>query len=238
MTEDSQNKQIEQDNEALIQEALRDAKVHELPGELTTNPIVHRGDETLQAPMTVKEISSAGYVHVWDSRTYERFNVLYYMLPQKLRQRRKDGSFRFTTNDPKQEPKHGTIKCLLHLDGENRAHYDELGFRTCPKHNITNPYQLTQHMKKKHKEEWAAIEKEREDKERKEDRALQRLLLEGQIASQVKLKPQQQLEDKTPKDELLMAPRELGDNEYFCLECKSAHRLTSKLGKRHLKYKS
>ena len=170
--------------EALIQEMLRDAKVGEVPSSLRTDPVIHKGDETLQAPMTVKEISSAGYVWVWDSRTYEKIPVLYYMLPSKLRQRRPDGSFRFTTTDPGKLPARGTIKCMLHPDGENRKHYDELGFRVCLKGNITNQYQLKQHMIKKHPQEWAAIEAERTDKEKKEDRELQRLLLTNQVERQ------------------------------------------------------
>ncbi len=178
--EDSQQ---EQQNEALIEEMLQDAKKTEIPSDLTTNPIIHRGDETLQVPMTVKEISSAGYIPIWDTRTYEKAPVLYYMAPAKLRQIRPDGSRRFTTVDPGKLPKRGTIKCMLHAEGENRGHYDTLGFRVCRKSNITNPYQLKQHMIKKHPQEWAAIEEERKERERQEDRALQRLLLTSQMPS-------------------------------------------------------
>ena len=170
-----------QQQEAMIQEMLRDAKKVEIPNDLMDNPVIHKGDETLEAPMVVRHISSAGYVYVWDSRTFERIPILYYMLAKKMRLRRKDGSFRFTTVDPKQLPVSGKIKCMLHIDGENREHYDALGFRTCPKENITNPYQLKQHMLKKHKQEWAAIEEERKEKERQEDRALNKLLLKSQL---------------------------------------------------------
>ena len=174
-------KTIEQENEALIQEALREAKTTELPSSLTQDPVIHRGDTELEAPMTVKEITSAGYVWVWDSRTFEKIPILYYMLPSKLRTRRPDGSFRFTTIDPKQKPKRGEVKCLLHKDSENRARYNEKGFRVCSKDNITNEYQLKQHMLKKHPQEWAAIEDERKERERQEDRALQKLLLKGAV---------------------------------------------------------
>ena len=175
--------QIEKDNEALIQEALRDAKKAQISSELEKNPIIHKGDTSLEAPMTVKEISGSGHVWVWDTRTYERIPVLSYMLPSKLRQRRRDGSYQFTTTDPKKEPKHGTIKCLLHPDSKDRAHYNELGFRTCPKNNITNQYQLELHMKKKHPQEWAAIKDEIEKKQKEEDRELQKMLLKAQLTS-------------------------------------------------------
>jgi len=162
-----------QDNEGLIAEMLRDAKVAEVPSQL--EPVVHRGDTELPAPMTVKELSNAGYVWAWDTRTLDKVPILYYMLPSKLKVRRPDGSYRFTTNDPGKSPKRGTNKCLLHADGPNRKHYNELGFRLCPssKDNITNPYQVIQHMKKKHPQEWAAIEEERKIQERQEDRELQ-----------------------------------------------------------------
>ena len=169
------------ENEALIAEQLRDASVAELPSDLKANPVISRGDATLPSPMTVKEISGSGYVWVWDSRTFEKVPILYYMLPSKLRQRRNDGSFRFTINEPKQKPTRGEIKCMLYKDGENREHYNKMGFRVCKKDNITNPHQLTQHMIKKHPQEWAAIKAEKEEREKQEDRELQRMLLKSQM---------------------------------------------------------
>jgi len=168
-----------QDNEGLIQEALRDAKLVELPSELKKNPVIHKGDEELDVPMTVKELTSAGYVYVWDSRTFERAPVLYYMLPSILRRRREDGSFIWTTNDPKQLPKRGILKCLLHKDSPDRAKYDEMGFRTCTRGHIPNAFEVKQHMMKKHPKEWQSIEDERKEKERQEDRAAQRALYEA-----------------------------------------------------------
>jgi len=167
-----------QDNESLIQEALRDAKLVELPSELKENPVIHRGDEELDAPMTVKELTSAGYVYVWDSRTFERAPVLYYMLPSILRRRREDGSFIWTTNDPKKLPKRGAMKCLLHKDSPDRKLYDEMGLRTCKKSNIINAFEVKQHMQKKHPKEWQALEDQRKERERQEDRAFQRTLYE------------------------------------------------------------
>ena len=170
----------EERNEELIQEMLRNAKPSEIPGELTRNPIIHKGDETNPAPMVVNQVTSAGYVYVWETDTYEKVPILYYMLPSKLRQRRPDGSYRFTTIDPGRKPIRGAIKCMLHAEAENREHYDSLGFRICKKSNITNQYQLEQHMTKRHPQEWAAIKAEKVAREREEDRALQRLILQNQ----------------------------------------------------------
>ncbi len=176
--EDTQTKE----NESMIEEMLRNAKGIDVPSELQKNPILHKGDTDLPSPMTVSQISSAGYVKVWDTRTFESAPVLYYMLPSVLRRRRQDGSFIWTTNDPKQLPKRGTHKCYLHPDNPNRQVYDSMGLRTCLKANITNEYEVKQHMMKKHPKEWAAIEELKKDAERKEDRELQKLLLSNSIS--------------------------------------------------------
>ena len=175
--EDRLNNSTEQDNEVLIAEMLRDAEKATVPSE-EEDPVIHRGDDVLGAPMVVKEISNAGYVYVYDTHSYDKIPILSYMLAQKLRQKRPDGSYRFTATDPKKLPIRGTIKCLLHPDRPEREYYNSLGFRTCQKSNLTNDYQLKQHMRKKHPQEWAAIEEYRKEKERAEDRALQKLLLE------------------------------------------------------------
>lgn len=186
-----------QDNESLIAEQLRDAKLVELPSELKENPVIHRGDETLDAPMTVKELSSAGYVYVWDSRTYERAPVLYYMLPSILRRRRDDGSFIWTTNDPKQLPYRGTLKCLLHKDSLDRAAYDKMGLRTCKKHNIINEFEVKQHMLKKHPKEWMAIEDVRKETERLEALEIQKGMLAAMRGKEEK--PRLYVSDKDKK---------------------------------------
>lgn len=176
MPEDTLKEATVEEQETLIQEMLRDAQSTELPSDLKTNPVVHRPDGELAVPMTVHEISSAGYVRAWDTRTFEEVAILYYMLPQKLRQRRKDGSFRFTTNDPKRAPVQGNIKCILHKDDPKREIWDTRGYSICPKSNIKNPYELRQHMLRKHPAEWKGMEEERAERERQEDRELYRSL--------------------------------------------------------------
>lgn len=201
-TEDRQTntpapEQTEQD--ALIAEMLRSAKGVELPSELSKQPIIHKGDGELPAPMTVTELRSGKYFYIYSTETGEKVPCLGYMLAQKLRQRLPNGKFRFTTVDPGIRPKQGTIKCMLHPDDPNRKYYDELGFRTCRKHNITNRYQLQQHMKRRHPQEWETIEEERKRKEREEDRALQRLLLSSQLPKEEK--PKEEPKQEMPKSD-------------------------------------
>ena len=167
------------ENEALIVEMLRNAESVEMPSELKENPVIHKGDDELEAPMTVKELTSAGYVYLWDSQTYEQAPVLKYMASEVLRRRREDDSFIWTATDPKKRPKRGTHKCLLHQDDPNRAKYDEMGLSTCRKSSIKNEFEAKRHMSKKHPKEWEAIEDMRKEKERQEDRAFQRTLYEA-----------------------------------------------------------
>ena len=216
MAEDTLTKETATERENLIAEMLRDAKRVELPSELTKEPVISRGEETAGAPTIVREISSAGYVYVWDTRTYDKVPVLYYRLPQVLRQRRPDGSYQFTTRDPGRLPIRGAVKCLLHKDDKNRAHYTELGFRVCPKENLPNLYQLRRHMMLRHSQEWAAIELERQEKERAEDRALQRLLLAQQLVKQEE-PPKESAAALQPERE----PQETDGPPFLCDICKA-----------------
>jgi hypothetical protein len=168
----------------MIEEMLRDAKAATVDSDLKRNPVIHKGDEEAPAPMIVNEITDAGYVWVWETRTYERAPVLYYRLGQILRQRRPDGSYRWTLKDPGKLPPRGTIKCLLHPDNPERAKYDRMGFPVCRKSNMWNIHGLEQHMQKKHRSVWEAIKDERDRAERAEDRELRRALLQLQINQQ------------------------------------------------------
>ena len=166
------------DNYALIQEMVAKAE-DSARSDAMPETVVHKGDETLEAPMVAGKVTSAGYKYLYDTLTHERFDILYYMVAAKLKVRRKDGSLRFTADRPSQKPKRGTFKCLLHADNPMREHYDNLGIARCPvgvngKDNISNQYQVTQHMRKKHPGEWATIEAERLEAERQEGLGAQR----------------------------------------------------------------
>ena len=172
------------ENEALIQEMLRRTPV-EVPTEIEKNPVIHKGDETMEAPVVLNKVSSAGYLYLWDTETKERVPILYYMLPQQMRKKRADGQFRFSGTKPVGEPWKGTTKCLLHKDNPQRAYFDSIGYRVCKKENIASSHALTQHMRLKHPQEWKQIEDERAKKEKEEDRNLQRAILENITKPQV-----------------------------------------------------
>lgn len=196
-----------ENNNALIEEMLRDAKTTEVPSSLKDNPVIHKGDNEFGAPIVVSSMTDAGYVMIWDTRTYEEFPCLYYMLKQKLQEKRTDGSYRFTAREPSKKPWRGKIKCMLHPDNINRAHYDELGFRVCNKSNITNDFQLKSHMRLKHPQEWKAIQEEIAEKERKENMEYQRAIL-SMIADKQGVQPEQ---EKAP---LYVSDKEKAEPKY------------------------
>ena len=199
------NEVVERDQ--MIEEMLRDAKLHELPSSLRDNPVI---DGVEGIPTVVHELKSSGYVYVWDTKTFERVPILHYMVPIKMRQKYLDGTWRFTEVKPKQEPKQGKVKCLLHADNPDRAHYDELGLKACRKSNITNPFQLQMHMKKKHPQEMATIEAEKKEKEMQEERELRRLLLQTQAGIQRPMRGEVDVRVAQLKEELERVRQQAG----------------------------
>ena len=163
--------------EVQIQEILRDAEQASEPGSVATDTLLHKTIEGVEAEMKLQEVTSAGYLYVWDTETGEKLPILSYMLPAKMRQLRPDGKPRFTGHDPKIKIWRGQIKCRLHQDDPERKHFDDLGLRVCRKSNITNPHALIQHMRLKHPQEWKQIDEEKKGKERLEDRQLQQAIL-------------------------------------------------------------
>ena len=170
--------------EKLIEEVLQDAEKANEPGTLSRLQILEKGDDAT-SPMIASELKSAGYVYIYDTRTGDRSLCNRNMLPQHLKKKRPDGSTVFTTVNPGIETKKGTFKCLLHADSPDRAHYDELGFATCKKANLTSRFQVMRHMQKRHKMEWAAIEQERIDAKEQADRDFQRMVM-GKVMGDVK----------------------------------------------------
>jgi len=129
------------------------------------------------AEKKAQTVSSAGYRYLWDVETKEKVPILYYMLAQQLAKKTPDGRPRFVTKKPDGEPWRGIVRCLLHKDNPQREYFNSMGLRVCKKENIQSPHALTQHMRLKHPQEWKLIEDEKKEKERLEDREIQRAIL-------------------------------------------------------------
>jgi len=141
----------------------------------TAEKVIERLVETNEPLITEPDT-----ITLWNTKTglsskYKVYSAQ--MLLTKLKQKDADGIPLFTTTKPKITPPRGKLKCLLHKDDPNRKHYDEEGFPTCPKDNLSTPFHVKRHMQKRHKVEWASIEEERKEREKQEERDFQRALL-------------------------------------------------------------
>jgi hypothetical protein len=160
-----------------------------MQGEVKIEPgaVLSRGE----TPTIIGSVENSGRITVYDTETGEPSNILYYMKDKALAKKRPNGNPYFSL-EQKVIPKAGNYKCLLHARHPRRDEFEKLGFSTCPKDNLRNEFQVRRHMLKRHPQEWATIEEERERKERKEDREFQRTMM-SQAGKQIKtqMKPNQ-----------------------------------------------
>ena len=165
--------------EKTLEELLVEAEEINDPGGLSAGRMLHSGNDEVPMPMGVSSLESGGYVYVYHTETGDRSRINSNMLAMQLTKTLENGVRAFTTEKPSFEPDQGGIKCLLHPDAPNRAHYDALGFATCSKQNIPSPYQLQLHMAGRHRLENATINEEAEREEKEEEREFQRTLLQA-----------------------------------------------------------
>ena len=155
------------------------------PGDIQAGTYVQKpqagGDETDPGKpgAMVTDLVSAGYSILYDTRSAEASVVNNNMVPSQLKATRVDGSLVFQRNKPPFEPWRGSIKCFLHKDSPDRAKYDEMGFGVCAKETLPNVFQAENHARNRHRDEWRAVESDRGAREREEDRAVQRALLQS-----------------------------------------------------------
>lgn len=165
--------------ERTIEELVRLAEKASEDGE-RVGSILDKGSDN-SPPMEVSTMESAGEVFIYDTKTAERSKINRNMLTVKLKQKRADDSFVFTTQQPSFSPKRGTYKCFLHPSDPNRSKYDSYGFGRCSKSNLTSPMQVELHMQHCHRTEWKTIQREKEELEKQQDRNLRELLLKGNV---------------------------------------------------------
>ena len=125
----------------------------------------------------VSDMASAGYAYIYKIADGDRSVCNNNMLSSQLAQVDPVTKMPiFTLRKPDTDPWRGSIKCYLHKDDPSRSEYDLMGLPVCSKATMPSAYQLANHMRHKHRDEWAAIEHIREEAERLEDRAIQRQL--------------------------------------------------------------
>lgn len=157
-------------------EMVKEAEEAPEPGSNDSKMLNSKVEEQV-APTFIAKVESAGYAYIYDTRTGERSLTNRNMLTQQLKKKRDDGTTVFTTVKPNVEPFKGIFKCFLHPDDSNRKHYDEMGLAVCKKSNLRNAYEVKRHMIKRHPVEWGALEAERIERERQEDRDFQKTMI-------------------------------------------------------------
>ncbi len=181
--------------DAQIEAALLKAQIAPEPGE-DLDEIIQKGIEDEDKPaIGPMKITSAGYTVVYDTKTGVDSTINNNNLRAVLRKKRLDGTRVFGLEQTI-VPTVGQYKCLLHQEDPNRGHYNDIGLAVCPKGNLASPYQVRRHMEKRHKTEWGAIEAERTDAEKKEDRDFQRTLMERAMGNPVEEKAPLYVSDK------------------------------------------
>ena len=135
-------------------------------------------NETNPAPMRVSSLRFKGYVEVWDTVTGVKSLQPWWLLWQTMKKKRPDGSLVFTRTDPKIKPNYGAdLVCYMNPASSEYERVKGMGFKPCTKQHIPHHDGLMRHVKKSHARAWEALEREREERIREEDRQLQRDML-------------------------------------------------------------
>lgn len=102
-----------------------------------------------------------------------------YMAVKTAAKRLRNGQRAFT-DEPVVEFVQGNVKCLLHPDHPRRKELNEIGLsgRTCPAAHLASEYDMSEHMRRKHRRESAVIEQHEMKKRDEEYRAAQAATLE------------------------------------------------------------
>ena len=163
--------------EKTIEEKMRDAEA------MAESPVEFDGESKTATELGVEYMTAAetigpGDVWIYDTNTGEKSKCRRTNLGHKLTLKRPDGSPVFTTINTKVQPKRGHLKCMLHPD-ERKPMYNDWGFSTCKKSNLTSPFQVRRHMQKRHKQEYEAIKEEEARIEKKEERKLREALIKS-----------------------------------------------------------
>ena len=137
--------------------------------------------------MEISDMAFKGYVELWDTQTGRKILQPKNILWQIPSMKQKDGSQMYTRRDPHIEPNYGAkLFCALHPDSPDYSRLQGMGFKDCRKHNIPHEAARMEHLQKSHKRAFAALEREREDRIREEDRDLQREVLTAMTGAAVK----------------------------------------------------
>lgn len=119
----------------------------------------------------ISEVTGPGWVFLYNTMTGEQIRVNRWNLRDALKKTHDDpmhpeymGRPLFATKRTKKRVL-GANRCLLHPKDPDAALYQSWGLPVCLSEHLASPFQVTQHMNHKHKNEWAAIQEYRSKRE-------------------------------------------------------------------------
>lgn len=180
-------------NPKLVEELIVDADIAPEPGTFQQGKgVMVEGEEVAGTAMTAGELTSAGWVYVYDTRTRERSLCNRNALPDVLRWTRPDGSRVYTTVKPAEPPLRGNHLCWLHSSRPERKLYDLQRLPVCSKANLANPYEARRHMEKRHPTAFKVIMEMRQEQMRQmqeQQLKVQQGLLDEMVRQRVATSP-------------------------------------------------
>lgn len=149
------------------------------PGYMQQGEDVIKGTEAEPSGMHVSSLRFKGYVRVWDTKTGVESLQPWWVLWQTMTFKHPDGTLMYTRVNPRIPQNHGEdLFCPLNPDSPEHALLAGKGFKPCRKRHIPHQDAVSRHVLKSHKRAHAAIERDRVDRQRAEDRAIQMRAIE------------------------------------------------------------
>lgn len=157
---------------AEIEQWIAEAEAAQEPG--TAQGVISKDIAGEGIPAKYGSLKSAGYTKVYHTETGAMSLCNNNMLRQQLGKKLPNGQRAFSVHPIEGiEPVRATYPCWLHPDNPEREEYDKMGFSVCTS-NLKNAYEAERHTKNRHKIEYAAILRMREEKSKQEERDFQR----------------------------------------------------------------
>jgi hypothetical protein len=162
-----------------LAQSLKDSGMSVVPETYLQPGKVDASDEG-DLSVDVTSLRFKGYRRVWDTLTGRMALQPWWLLWQTMQKKREDGSQVFTLEDPHIPPDYGLdLKCPLHVDSPEWPELKSMGFKSCKRIHVPHQDARERHLRSSHKSAYQAIQRLREDRQREEDRQLQKDMLQA-----------------------------------------------------------
>ena len=182
-------------NDTAWEQAIAEKSEEEVPTSgMQEGEILSSGSDEFTTRL--RSLRHKGYVPYWNAKTGDYNECPKYLQWQIGDIKNSDGSTMYTFSNPNITPDYGMdLFCPLNPDSPVYYIVEAMGFPPCPKKHIPHEDGVNAHLQKSHKRAYEALNRDREQSERSEDRDLQKQMLQsnqdliqtlaGQVATQV-----------------------------------------------------